>query len=282
MRLFTTLSKALLFAAFVISAGQTLHAQSKSLPYKTGFNNSTEQNDWTMYQLGSKAYGNFGYAKYNSNSYFLYRDYPVGNTSDQVEDWVVSPAINITGKSLISLQSKLFVFGGLQPSDYFGIWYSTKTGDPAKGDFKELVNMTNHASRDTAWRDTANILLNDSGAAVYIAFKYKQTDNWYTVSIDNFMVKSVHTTGIDVPSENHVSVYTYPNPATGSIHFTLGNMEPGNNARLDIMDMGGRLCRSISGIKSDDPQEISLPAGLYTYRLVDKNGQATSGRFIMQ
>ena len=169
-------------------------SQGLSLPYYTGFDNAGEKAGWQGYILGvNGTYGPWGFGAGD-----LYHDY---NNTGTVEDWFVSPALNITSQSKISLKIKVFVISGsVNPTDYIGIWYSSGSQDPNVGSYTEVVNLTSFASSDfNHWTDTT-VLLPVTAGTGYIGFKFMNVNNWFTVDIDSITVASASTTDINSDS----------------------------------------------------------------------------------
>ena len=263
--------KNLCLAITLLALPVTIQAQSQKLPYKCGFDSPTERAGWKNYQLKSTAYATFGVG--NTGSSYLSHDYPVGNSNaDSVQDWYVSPPLKVTYKSLISLKANVYVIFKQMGSDYFGLWYSTKSGDPKSGTFKELADFTAFASTSfDLWHDTTHIQLNDTGSAVYIAFKYKEVSNWFTIRADSIIVQEVQHSGIESNNAGGAAIKVYPNPVKGSLHIEtpmdMGTMQ------IEICDLAGRTIQH--GLLSPGNNTLyiqSLRPGLYLYRISRPGG----------
>jgi len=281
IRLFTTYKWIYFIGLIILVFCQSINlkAQPKTLPYVCGWDNITQQAEWTVHQVKSTKY-----FSWSDNSY-LSHDYPVGNPgTDTVEDWIVSPALNVTGKSVISFSTNVYIIFTKQPTDYFGVWYSKKSSDPKSGDFKELANLTSFASTNfNYWHDTAGILLNDSGAAVYIAFKYGETDNWFTIKVDTLLVKGIHTAGIETPNNlsNKEGINIYPNPSNGSFNVKLPPSMVSKNVSIEISDLAGKKLLTVetNGESNIQVDSHALSTGIYQVRV---RGQAYVGKLIVQ
>jgi hypothetical protein len=276
-----------LLTALLISLSLLSKAQSKTLPYYSGFDGDFVDEGWTPFQLKSTLYSNWGISKNGAPSppNFITHDYPVGNSNnDIVEDWYVSPPLKVTGKSLVSLTANVYTIGQRQSTDYFGVWYSTKSRDPKSGDYKELADLTSFATNKfTNWHDTAGILLKDSGAAVYIAFKYRETTNWFTVGVDNVRVKAVHNSGIKDEIWPVDAIKLYPNPSNGTFTLQLPAALANGASKIEVFDLTGK---QLISAKSTGLTEVSLATslanGIYMYKVTGNDGRFCSGKFIVQ
>lgn len=195
--------------AFFISV--TTKAQL-SLPYYSGFDTPGEQAGWLLYKLGVNAtYGPWTISTFGGFSApnCLFHDY---NNTGTVEDWYVSPALNFTNPSAIAMKLKAFaIMGNPTPTDYIGIWYSSGAQDPSLGQYIEVGDLTGLTTSLNQWVDI-NINLTFTAGTGYIGLKYKNVDNWFTISIDNINVTIV--AGID-ETEGETGLSIYPIPTNG-------------------------------------------------------------------
>ncbi|PCH91816.1 MAG: hypothetical protein COB85_08745 [Bacteroidetes bacterium] len=164
-----------------------VEAQSLSLPYYTGFDSISQQAGWQEFRLGVVNSFNWKYEPGNpppSSPNSLFHDYNVGGSpTDTTDDWFVSPPFIFNTSAQLSLKIFVVTTAGTTPSDYFGIWFSSGTSNPASGNFYELANLTDMQPQ-YQWLDTSIMLttVTDSG---YIAFRYGATDNWFQIYIDD-------------------------------------------------------------------------------------------------
>lgn len=237
-------------------------SQGLSLPYYTGFDNAGEQAGWQGYVLGvNGTYGPWGFSAGT-----ISHDY---NTTGTVEDWFISPALNFTSQSKISLKIRVFVISGsINPTDYIGIWHSSGSQDPNIGSYTEVVNLTSIASSNfNQWIDTTVSLPFTVGTG-YIGFKYMNVNNWFTIDIDSVTVAPTSTTDIsDTGSETDILLY--PNPTTG--HFTI-ELTPTINS-IEIYNLLGEKVKTLNNIAARNItlQRDNLSSGLYIVRLKQDN-----------
>lgn len=132
------------------------------------------------------------------------------------------------------------------------------------------------------------VMLEDGGflAAGYHG-PYSQLYNWgaWLVRTDSTgMAPGGYTTGIDeLPGkENEVAIQVYPNPAERYISFDVSRAGAGKKFSLIIMDVTGKVHKSIwevSGIREIDIS--NLTAGVYFYILEEsETGQRHRGKFL--
>lgn len=243
------------FMAVVLSG----HSQQ----FYTGFDNSTEQNQWTKYRLGSVTSYNWVYASTGSFSApsNAYHDYPM---SGAVDDWLVSPKLYFTGStSSISLYLKRFAYSS-PPDVYYGVWVSFGSKDPAGGAYTELADLTEFPAAQSTWADTTLdiTLLSDSG---YIAIRYEVADYaWLMLNVDNITVDSASLTPVvNIPATfNNKTTMIYPNPANDMIFIERSDNK---NADVVIINSEGRTIKRFQftdPVNSVDLKE--LPDGIYS------------------
>lgn len=247
-------------------------SQGLSLPYYTGFDNAGERAGWQGYILGvNGTYGPWGFSAGT-----LYHDY---NNTGTVEDWFVSPGLNITSQSKISFKIKVFVISGsVNPTDYIGVWYSSGSQDPNVGSYTEVVDLTSIASSDfNHWIDTT-VTLPFSVGTGYIGFKFMNVNNWFTVDIDSITVASVSTTNIsERDSEN--GIFIYPNPTKGQF---IINSKSNINA-IEFYNLLGEKMKTMENITDHDInlQGEDLSSGLYYLRLKQDNKIITTKKLVI-
>lgn len=88
---------------------------------------------------------------------------------------------------------------------------------------------------------------------------------------------------INEKPEQEILSSVYPNPTTNEIHFDLTNIPTNSNVRLRISNMTGqtfidRIIRGTGNLLTVGVK--TLPSGVYTYRIYDKEKILFSGKFI--
>ena len=181
------MKKKLLLSFCLLWFYNLLNAQSQSLPYSTGFDSTSQQAGWQEFRLGVLNSFNWKYETGNpppSSPNSLFHDYNVGGSpTDTTDDWFVSPPFIFNGSTQLNLKVFVVTTAGTTPSDYFGIWFSSGTSNPASGNFYELANLTDMQPQ-FQWLDTS-ITLSTVADSGYIAFRYSATDNWFQIYIDD-------------------------------------------------------------------------------------------------
>jgi hypothetical protein len=185
---------------------------------------------------------------------------------------------------VISLSANVYVIFQKQPSDYFGIWYSTKSGDPKSGTFKELADLTYFASNKfNNWHDSSEILLNNSGTAVYIAFRYKEVANWFTIGVDTVEIKGIHTSGTGHENTFQIGeISIFPNPSVQSFHLKLPASLAAENVAFEINDLTGKqVYREECNRQSDLQIMPRICPGMYTYKVTCDDGRVFTGKLMV-
>jgi hypothetical protein len=174
----------------------TLNSFSQtSLPYITGFDNTTEQAGWTLYRKGSTIGSPWAYSIQSQLPYSgtkcLIHYYPVG---EQTLDWFVSPAFDFSAGGKID--TLRFAFTGFSSapssSDTVAVFLLSGSPDPDLATAKiSLIDFRNaNYVNDDVWRDTNTIVIPPTAGLSYIAFKYKGSSSWLDVRFDNLALSS--------------------------------------------------------------------------------------------
>lgn len=77
-----------------------------------------------------------------------------------------------------------------------------------------------------------------------------------------------------------IGLVTFPNPTTGAITFQLP--EAHRIDRIEVVDITGRVQRSLRGGSSSHTFSLDLPAGTYLYRLTTFAGDVVAGRVVVR
>lgn len=199
--------KVILNLILCVSASYGL-AQSKQLPYRNTMTTQQEKNELTVIRTGvSHLY------TWNINSAgFASHDYPVGGSStDTVSDWLFTPPIKVTTGAQLAFKYWVYgITGSATPSDEFSVWYGKNGMQPGNGTFVKILDLTNKISSQMAWKDTNGIILPSIADSGYICFRYKATNNWFTVGLDSIVVA---VPGLGVKNPELTKLKVYPNPA---------------------------------------------------------------------
>lgn len=204
MKIIYTLSIAI-FTLLLLN--NKVNGQSQNLPYTMGFTTTIEILQWQEFRLGETDFYNWNMVS-GANGRASH-DYPVGaNATDTTYDWLTSVPLNITADAKLSCDVGYFYFQQNLSVDYFGVWMSNGSRNPNDGDYVEVMNMTDQPSQSNITFE--NVLLPLTGGACYLAFVYRETQNWYTINLDNIHVELVNAAAI-VESEL-LRVSAFPNP----------------------------------------------------------------------
>jgi len=260
-----------------------INAQTQSLPYSTGFDSTSEQSGWTEYKLGFDGTYDWIYSTGNpfSAPTSLWHDYQVGGSStDTVRDWFVSPPLDFSSTGKISLKVNRFTFG-VQPIDYFGIWFSSGDSDPNVGDYVEIADLTNFSTSGQYKDTTINIPF--TAVPGYIALKYQATDNWFTINIDDILVTADSLSSINEDNVEKMSIRLYPNPFTYATILEIDDHFQFRHARLMLFNsMGEKIAEQKINTKKSKITRNNLASGIYYYQIINENNLTNAGKLIIQ
>jgi hypothetical protein len=257
------MKKLILFLLSVISGAA--YSQGLSLPYYSGFDTPQETAGWQQFRSGFPSTSEWSILGGGFSGSCISHDYNVGGGSnDTVIDWFVSPPLNITSQSKITLKLNTGGFSNPFP-DGCEVWFGTGSPDPTLGNFTMICNLSEMTPENT-WLDTIATIttITDSG---YIAFKYKTIDAaWNVYSIDNINVSPDSTVGITtILNEELNSISVFPNPFCNATSISLEKEIFKSSGEIIICDMQGRVVRTIPVINDTvvNLQRDDMKSGTY-------------------
>jgi hypothetical protein len=191
-----------------------------------------------------------------------------GGSSNVNEDWLISPALDLSNsiaESLNFFSAKGYSGDPLQllvSTDYSG------SGDPNAATWNNHTDDATWASGEPFWEWTPSgtiDLMDYTDATVYIAFKYTSTANEsVTWEIDNVMVQGESTSVNEIISNNAISVY--PNPGNGI--FTIQAQKPVN--KVEVFNVTGAIVhQQIFDGTSGEVNLTHLEKGIYFVKMAD-------------
>jgi hypothetical protein len=266
-----------LFYCFSITI---VFSQGVSLPYNSGFDSAPEKAGWQQYRTGFLSTYSWGYsAGASSGTTCVSHDYNVGgNSGDIVIDWYVSPPLNLTTTSKLSLKVKTGGFSTPTP-DNFEILYGTDKQNPATGNFTVIANLS-YMLPQNQWRDTTiNIpFVSDSG---YIALKYKTIGAaWSTYAFDNISI-SADPVSIYESNSKKNGTTCFPNPFSAQTIIQTDKVL--TDATFTVYNTQGQQVKQLINISG---QRIifdrgNLSKGLYFYRLTEDNTSISTEKLVI-
>lgn len=258
-----------LFYTLLLSTFLSLPALAqKTLPYIVDFDTKEQQDEWTQYRMGSDDFYEWTFA--TSADGFVSHDYPVGaEETDTTRDWLVSPAIDLSNGAEIAISVSGYTIFELTDDDYFGIWVSTGSADPADGDFVEVSDLTGF-SLQSQYKDTSGLDVKSKALDGYIALVYEATNNWFTIAVDNIEIKASTTSIEPVRNGLNASLWYGSNGARLSV-------EANESVQYSITNLSGQ--QMAEGTLSSDvsiEQLVALNPGMYVVSLLSPKGSFTS------
>ena len=217
---------------------------------------------------------------YNSNSYAQMTAYQ----GDAVEvDWLVTPPIDLTGKSDVELNfdSKEAYDNG----EVVDVLISTDfSGDVETATWTELSAVLANGTTNgyaTSFTNSGDVSLSAYSETVHIAFKYAGgTGLTTTMQIDNVTVTATNTTSV-VNNNVFADIKLYPNPAKN--HFAIRSDSAEEIKEVSVFNQDGRLIKVLDSYEHKAPINIEgLASGLYFVKITDASGYAVTKKLIIQ
>lgn len=247
-------------------------AQTKSLPYFTGFEDLMPVSDWQAVRKGAtdpsylwKIDNGHPYAGILS----LFHGYPVGGSA-ATDDWFVSPAFSLNdGGKIDSIRHNFSGFGTPAAGDTVAIYLLKGNPDPALATSKTLLYdfRDTKYTADHLWYKTTNIAIPPTTGNSYIAIRYRTVSNWLDVRFDNVKISSNKPSSIGQVYKQGTDFTVSPVPVINSLTITSAIAFK----QVAIYDGMGRMLHSQAFQPSIDLS--GFPAGIYRLVLADEHQQ---------
>lgn len=219
---------------------------------------------WNIYQMGYATAVNWDW---NSNGYMIHGWTAAGEAAD---NWLVSPKITIEPASKEGAVVLYFWYAWTEPTYYVyhGLWASVGSGDPADGDFFEIVELAPTEDDPGYFYAYAYDFSAFAGYDLHLAFVY-QGEDADLMAIDNVMV---YDEGFEWPADYPVTLTSFPE-AIGATLTGAGNYAQGATVNISAAPVKGYHFLEWDGLSCDvalldDPYS---PNASFTmpYRAVD-------------
>jgi hypothetical protein len=279
MKTFSFLLSALLLHVSLSKAQTTL-------PYFTGFDNTTQKTGWQEFRKGN-ADPFYKWIYSTTTAYSapasLSHQYPVGGNA-VTDDWFVSPGFSIlTGGRVDSIRSAFSGFGLPSVGDTVAIYLLKGSPDPALATAKTLLLDYRGAnySNNSTWT-TNTLSLAAATGTCYLAVRYKTVNNWLDVNFDHIKISANVSTSIRKHTVfQQEMVVLYPNPASEELRIKFDHQQTAP-VFIKIYNTLGEL-QIEQKMLEQEPLHLDLKNGVYFYTIVRSNGsQLNSGKLMIQ
>lgn len=263
-------SRKLLFIVGLVLSSAIGSAQSLSLPYYVDW--TDDQNDgWQVFVKGDGLVSYSWSFNQNATRGSYEGEWFATGPISHVDDWIVSPALNLSSGASISFSYRVGSDLSVPPSpgDSAQLYVLTGNADPALATKRLLANID--AASETISKDTSIYML-PASAASYLAFRYTATtDSDFWENISKLHVAAVPTSVKNVNGVG-LSIRVYPNPATDRISWNITASTTTAGVAGTITDLSGRTIMNIDA--ASGYADISkLPQGIY---MLEIGNQASS------
>lgn len=199
--------------------------------------------------------------------------YELGAPGDILEDWLITPLIDLTNYSGASLT----FYGNQQYTADYGTVYEIKVSTSSQTNISSFANVQTYGETDflfTTTPMTATALKTIdlsayNGQQIYVAFVMTQNDG------DNWFIDTVGVTGTlsTISFDNQVNS-VYPNPTTGLVTIN-------SNESIESVKVFGMLGNVIKTYKNTNTIDLSgLEIGSYFVSIVTVGGKVTTRKII--
>lgn len=255
------MKKQVLTLAAALSLTTINVAAQTTLPYYTGFDNTTQKSGWVYFGEGLQDPLQAGWI-YNSITpksapQYLYHTY-WGDAPSLTKDWIISPPFDFSGGAILKCAIMPYAFPAITTNDSINLYLLKGDQNPAIATKILLGTFAQKAKQSYAWDSTGVINIPPTSGTSYIAFKYVGLNEWFEVGIDDLHITAGTTSAGDINAEREVLRF-YPNPAVDFLYWNL-NQEKIKVAR--ILDITGKELMQFN-LDLGKLEISSLPPGLY-------------------
>lgn len=244
----------------------SLMAQARQLPYKNFMSTTQEKNDLVSVRTGSTATYDWSV---NTTLGYASHDYPVGGSStDTVSDWLFTPPIKVSATTVLSFKYWVYgITGNVTPADEFSVWFGKSSRNPNNGTFVKIADLTNKVATNFNWRDTSGIQIPFSADSGYICFRYRATNNWFTLGLDSIVLTEP---GLSIKEIVSSAFSSYPNPANDRLTFTSVNPI----YSIELINIHNQIVHSgtYTGTQSGEMELSAVESGYYILKVITSTG----------
>ena len=225
---------------------------------------------WTAYNVtGDQVWENY---EYGGNKFAKMSGYESG--SHENEDWLISPLMNLTGFTSITMNfSNAMNYSGPDLQLFFSADYDG-AGDPNNFTWTDITDQADWSDGSFHWAASGDVDLTSLAAqSSYVAFKYTSTaEQSATWEVDDILIYG--TQGVGVGENKAEKITLYPNPAVDFFSFNSAD-----EGQMTITDLAGRTVLTSEMQKGNNRIDVSqLHPGIYLVRVVYADNKVVAGK----
>jgi hypothetical protein len=191
------------------------------------------------------------------------------------DNWIVSPAINLTGQTVATLSWGCAAVDPAYPAENYSV-YVVSAADPATV-VAALTAATPVFTETIATGDVwASKFVNINTFAgqnnVYVAFRHHACTDEFLFILDDIKITNVASI-----VENTITTSAYPNPTNDVLNIKLS----ANATSVSIIGLDGKVISSeVINANTAQVNVSNLVAGVYIYEIVAENGEVVRNTFV--
>ncbi len=225
---------------------------------------------WTAYNVtGAQVWENY---EFSGNKFARMSGYDSG--SNENEDWLISPQMNLTGFTSVTLNfSSGMNYSGPDLQLFFSSDYDG-AGDPNNFTWLDITDQAAWSDGSWNWVPSGDVDLTSMAAeSSYLGFKYTSTaEQSATWEVDDILIYGIQ--GVGIGENKTETIVLYPNPASDLI-----NLNSSATGELIIVDLTGRKVMTANVTKGANRINVGgLHSGIYLVHITFADGKTASGK----
>lgn len=198
--------------------------------YRTSWDNATERQGWTQYQLGLDSNSIWGYTPVAvlTGEVLIHSAPPASNTN-VTDNWIVSPVFNFSAGG--SIDSLIFNLSGVNVpamNDRLGIYLVNGSQNPSLGSWQLLkqFDSTDYVQNAGTYQNlAAAITIPKISGSSYIAFRYKTIQTQFDAVFDALQLTVNYPNSINDFEPQKRALKINPNPTKAIFHIDIESPE---------------------------------------------------------
>ena len=180
------------------------------------------------------------------------------------DNWIISPAIDLSGVSGSTLKYLVKTQDPSWPNETYSVYVST---DFSFNGVEPLLteNAATNGVGGVFYDKEIDISDFDGESTVYVAFRHHDSNDMFSLHIDDVSIEGEETAA--VTDLNGAKSAIYPNPVVDTFNVEVSSKFNANNLSVTVTDMTGKVVKTFGAASSYNVSDLA--AGVYVVKITD-------------